>query len=61
MEQVDIKGFEDYQITDDGRVCSKKTNKWIKSALCKGYKHISLRKNGFTYTKFIHKLVAEVY
>ena len=61
MERVDIKGFEGYQITDDGRVWSKKTNKWIKSALCKGYKHISLRKNGFTYTKFIHKLVAEAF
>ena len=29
MRQVDIKGFEDYQITDDGRVWSKKTNKWM--------------------------------
>lgn len=25
MRQVDIKDFEDYQITDDGRVWSKKT------------------------------------
>lgn len=61
MEQVDIKGFEDYQVTDDGRVWSKKTNKWLKPALCKGYEHISLSKNGFVYTKFIHKLVAETF
>lgn len=57
----DIEGFEDYQITDDGMVWSKKSNKWLKSALCKGYKHIQLSKNGFTYTKFIHKLVAEAF
>lgn len=37
MEQVDIKGFEDYQITDDGRVWSKKTNKWLKPRKIKGY------------------------
>lgn len=29
MEQVDIKGFEDYQVTDDGRIWSKKRNKWM--------------------------------
>lgn len=27
MRQVDIKDFEGYQITDDGRVWSEKTNK----------------------------------
>ena len=33
MRQVDIKGFETYQITDDGRVWSKKSNKWKSKCL----------------------------
>ena len=59
MRQVDIKGFEDYQITDDGRVWSKKTNKWMKPSIEKtGYKHVVL--NG-RYNKRIHRLVAEAF
>lgn len=60
MEKVNIKGFEDYQITDDGRVWSKKSNKWMKTfKSSNGYKHLSLCKNGVMHWKQVHKLVAE--
>ena len=63
MEQVDIKNFEDYQITDDGRVWSKKRNKWLKPIHYKktGYFHVNLCKDGVHYTKRIHRLVAETF
>ena len=60
MKQVDIKGFENYQITDDGRVWSKKKNVFLKSSSNK-YKHVILCKNGITYSKTIHRLVAEAF
>ena len=62
MEQVDIKGFEDYQITDDGRVWSKKRNKWMK--IChnqKGYCLVYLFKDGKNYCKQVHRIVAEAF
>ena len=59
MRQVDIKGFEDYQITDDGRVWNKKTNKWMKTRLNKnGYPRISFHKGDKVITLMIHQLVA---
>ena len=61
MRQVDIKNFEDYQITDDGRVWSKKRNRWIKPSLSRGYKHIILCKDGIKYGKMIYRLVAETF
>lgn len=63
MKLVDIKGFEDYQITDDGRVWSKKRNKWLKPIHYKntGYFHVNLCKDGVHYTKRIHRLVAEAF
>lgn len=63
MRQVDIKGFEGYQITDDGRVWSKKSNKWMKPQLNKQNKYlcVGLCKNGKRYLKTIHRLVAEAF
>lgn len=58
MEVKDIEGFEDYQISDDGRVWSKKRNKWMKFKNVKGYYYIGLNKHSQkTYFK-IHRLVA---
>ena len=31
MKQIDISGFESYQITDDGRVWSKKNSIFLKT------------------------------
>lgn len=60
----DIEGFEDYQITDDGRVWSKKQNKWLKQYQNKkGYCLVTLY-NGSKdkrFTKQIHRLVAETF
>lgn len=62
MKQVDIKGFEDYQITDDGRVWSKKTNKWLKTLVnSKGYLFIHLCNGGLVQNKLMHRLVAETF
>lgn len=64
MEQVDIKGFEDYQITDDGRVWSKKNNKWVKPyPNQKGYLLVILYKGSKEerYSKQVHRLVAEAF
>lgn len=63
MKQVDIKDFEDYQITDDGRVWSKKTNKWmiLQTNKKNGYSYVGLMKNGKRRLKSIHRLVAEAF
>lgn len=62
MRQVDIDGFETYQITDDGRVWSKLTNKWLKPSITKGgYKLVSLYKDSKVYYKKIHRLVAKAF
>lgn len=62
MEVKDIEGFEDYQISDDGRVWSKKRNKWMK-VFNNGnnYLVIILRKNKIKYHLFIHRLVAKAF
>lgn len=63
MRQIDIKGFEDYQITDDGRVWSRKSNMWRKLFHNKdGYQTVVIYdENGNRYNKPIHRLVAEAF
>lgn len=59
MKQVDIKGFEDYQITDDGRVWSKRSNKWLKTPNSdSGYPQVNLGRG--KHFK-VHRLVAEMF
>ena len=57
----DIINFENYQIYDDGRVWSKKSNKWLKPIDINGYKKVSLYKNGKEYQRLVHRLVAEAF
>ena len=62
--KVKIKDFEDYEITSDGKVISNKNGspKILKTYYCKsGYEMIKLSKNGKTYHKLIHRLVAEAF
>lgn len=62
MEQVDIKGFETYQITDDGRVWSKISNKWLKPSMNdRGYLVVTLIKGKNKYRIKVHRLVAEAF
>lgn len=61
MEIKDISGFDNYQITDDGRVWSKKNKIWLKPVEVCGYLRVSLYKNGKMYLKLIHRLVAETF
>lgn len=60
-----IKGFEDYSITEDGKVIShkRKTPKVMKTWYQKsgGYECIKLCLNNQTFPKRIHRLVAEAY
>ena len=59
---MDIRGFEDYQIYPDGRLWSKKRNKFLKACKSeKGYMHLRLFKDGKPYCKKIHRLIAEQY
>ena len=55
----DIKGFEGlYAITEDGRVWSYLSNKWLKLEISSiGYYRVQLRKDGRTYRFLIHRLV----
>lgn len=61
MEMKQIKDFEDYFITDDGRVYSNKTKKYLKYNINKGYRCVTLLNNGKRKLAFIHRLVADYY
>jgi len=59
-----IKGYEDYSITDDGKVISYKmsTPRIMKTWYQKsGYENIKLCKNNVTKHFLIHRLVAEAF
>lgn len=57
----DIKNFEDYQITDDGKVWSKRRNIWMKLRNINGYKQVCLTINSKRFYKYVHRLVAEAF
>jgi len=57
-----IKDFDNYLISNFGNVKSVKTNRILKPAIAShGYYNVSIRKDKKTYTKLIHKLVAETF
>ena len=58
----EIKDFPGYFITEEGRVYSKLTDKWLKGFISPdGYHRVELRTNGKKIKKFVHRLVAESY
>lgn len=59
----DIENFENYQITDDGRVWNKKSKRWLKPQTNKknGYLYVGLCKDGKRRMKSIHRLVAKAF
>lgn len=57
-----IKEFENYSITEDGKVWSHVINRFIKHQINKyGYLTVKLCNNGKCQHKSIHRLVAEAY
>ena len=55
---IDIPGFENYQVSDMGRIRNKKTGKIRKQKTnCWGYKMINLYSKGIRKTISVHKLV----
>ena len=57
-----IDGFENYKISERGEIMSVKSRKILKPCTTKyGYQMISLCKNGVTYNKYVHRLVAETF
>lgn len=59
----DLKGFEEYySITEDGRIFSKRSQRFLKASLKEnGYVYIELNIEGDVYYKRVHRLVAETY
>ena len=59
-KKIIINGKETtYWIDDTGRVRNEKTKTWLKGAVNKGYRLITIYLRGKQYTCYIHKLVAE--
>lgn len=60
METIwkEIIGYENYLISSDGRIKSKKYNAEMKPTISNGYLRIGLHKNGKQTTYAVHRLVA---
>lgn len=56
-----IKEYPVYAVTEDGKVWSYKSNKFMKLWLNKGYLMVGLRKNGKTYSRLVSRLIAQTY
>ena len=63
MIQVDINGFKNYQITDDGRVWSKKSQRYLTPTFSKdGYLRVKLcYGNGKYKNASVHRIVAKTF
>ena len=58
---MEVQGFPNYFIYPDGRVWSKRSNKFMKYNNTRGYLFIGLRNGEKQITKYIHRLIAEHY
>ncbi|MDJ0572096.1 MAG: NUMOD4 domain-containing protein [Pleurocapsa sp. MO_192.B19] len=57
----DIEGFPNYQVSNHGRVKSKKTSKILKLYQTRGYLRVSLYNDAGRKCKLVHRLVAEAF
>ena len=59
---MEINNYTDYLIYEDGRVFSKKSNKFLKPRLHRGgYQQVSLCKDGKSKNHYIHRLLGVHY
>jgi hypothetical protein len=59
---IEIEGFENYMITKEGKVWSKKSNRFLKpSVTSNGYSLIKCVRNGKKINKYVHRLMAETF
>lgn len=57
-----VDGFPDYVVETDGRIFSKKTNKYLKPGInSNGYLSVELFNNGESKRLLIHRIVAKAY
>ena len=58
----EIEGFENYLISDDGKVYNSKNNKELKQCIStSGYYYVQLIKNKKKNMKYVHRLVAKAF
>lgn len=56
-----VKGFEDYKVTKDGEVFDKNGRKLTVGRDNQGYATVTMRKDGKSYTRRLHRVVGETY
>lgn len=57
----EIKNYENYEISNLGKIRNKKTGKFIKQSVVGGYMHVLLNKNGEQKNFYVHRLIAEYF
>lgn len=60
-EWRDIKGYEGYQVSNEGRVRSLRSNKLMKLMIWHGYAYVNFTINNVVNHKSVHRLVAEAF
>ena len=61
MNLKTITGYENYAITDTGKVINLKTSKELKQREKKGYMNVSLFNKGKKKNELVHRLVAKAF
>ena len=60
-EYKTIKGFENYEISNTGKIREKVNDRILDTFMNKGYTTIGLRIDGKRYIKEVHRLVAQTF
>ena len=58
---MEIEGFPNYLVYEDGKIWSKKSKKYLKPGISKGYYVVCLHNKGKKHMKKVHRLVAMAY
>jgi hypothetical protein len=58
MRTTSIPGFPDYLATEEGRIASVRTGRLLRGSLIGKWLYVSLRRDGRTHTRPVHRLVA---